>query len=572
VLLEGGLNMLLMRLRNIKKAYQDTILLKDINLDIKINSVIGLVGLNGAGKTTLAKIINGLENYDSGMIDTFNKEISISFLKQSTEFDETIFNQMLVDDNMNVLETSSFLGLKQLQNWSNEKMNHLSGGEKTKLSLAKIFNENSDLLILDEPTNHLDYIGIDWLIDKIKKYTNALLIISHDRYFLDQVTTEIVELENGVIHMYNGNYTQYRKMKEDYLNNQKHLYEEQQKREKHIVQEINRLKVWSNEAHKDSTKKEGFKEYWRMKAKKKDIQIKSSIKRLEKMKEEGIIKPKEEEIVNFQFVSVDKAGKSFITAENLSKSFPDKTLFKGSQFYVKRGEKVGLIGINGCGKTTLIKMILGEDQNYEGLLNVSKSTKIAYLNQDVMDLDDDKSIKDILRQYDKSYQTKVRTMLALSGITSRMFPQVIRSLSLGERTRIKLVFLILTENNVLILDEPTNHLDLHSREQLEKTLESYKGTLLIASHDRYLLNKVTNKLLLFDAGNVKRIEVGYKEYQEGEKEKFVDKKAYDLMIIQNKITYVLAELSKYKETDDRYRNLEQDFNELIKQKNDLIKH
>ncbi|QVK16829.1 ABC-F family ATP-binding cassette domain-containing protein [Mycoplasmatota bacterium] len=566
--------MLLMRIRNIKKDYGLNEVLKDVNFDIKKDSILGLVGLNGAGKTTLAKIISGIETYDSGSIECYSQKIKVGYLKQSTEFNDNNFSQMLLDKNKDlgqVFETSSLLGLKKLNQWSYERINNLSGGEKTKISLAEVFNENSDLLILDEPTNHLDYMGIDWLIEEIKKCSKALLIISHDRFFLDQVTDEIVELEDGVVRTYHGNYSQYRKTKEDNYLNQLHQYKEHKKRERHIDEEINRLKKWSHIGHRDSTKKEGFKEYWRMKVKKKDIQIKSAIKRLEKLKEEGIEKPKEESKVLFEFVSESKAGKGLLTAKNLSKSFFDKTLFKDSDFYIKRGEKVGLIGINGCGKTTLIKMILRQVQADKGELWVSDSAKIAYLSQDVLDLDDSKSVEEIIKHKDKTYQTKIRTMLASSGITSKMIRQKISSLSLGERTRIKLVFLILQENNVLILDEPTNHLDLHSRERLEETLDAYTGTMLIASHDRYLLEKITDKLLIFEDEKIIRIECGYKAYKDREKKVTKDQKAYELMIIQNRITYILGELSKYKETDQMYFQLDQEFKDLINKKKELLK-
>ncbi len=562
--------LILLRLKNIKKCFQDNIVLKDINLDIKIESKIGLVGLNGSGKTTLAKIIAGYETCDSGFIDSFQKNVSVSYLKQSSEYNEYQFTNMLCNENKDlshIFETSSLLGLKRLNHWSNHRLNHLSGGEKTKLSITEVMNEKSDMLILDEPTNHLDYIGIEWLIKEIKKISKAFLIISHDRYFLDQVVDNIAELEDGQIKMYHGNYTEYRHLKQTKYNNERHQYEEQRKREKRIDAEINQLKKWSHIAHRDSTKKEGFKEYWRMKAKKKDVQIKSKIKRLEKMKEEGIEKPKEEEQVLFDFVSDKKSGRCLVSAEQLSKHFEKEYLFKNSQFSINRGEKIGLIGVNGCGKTTLIKMILGEDHDYQGKLFVSKSAKIAYLSQDVLDLDEEKSIEEMIAVYDKVLQTKIRTYLASSGITNRMVRQKVKSLSLGERTRIKLIFLIIQKNNVLILDEPTNHLDLHSRETLEKTLSLYQGTVIIASHDRYLLEKITNKLLIFDNKKIQRIEEGFKEYQQ--KKEIKKDKDYELMLIQNRITYILSEMNKYKTDDDAYQTLDEEFQNLIKKRREL---
>ncbi len=565
---------MLLRLKNIKKSFGINEVLKDINLDIKKNSVIGLVGLNGAWKTTLANIISLEESIDNGQILKTNENMRIHYLRQSTTYKENNFNYLVEnkqDELQAIFKKTSYLGLNKVNEWTNEQFNHLSGGEKTKLLLSEVFNTNPDLVILDEPTNHLDFRGIDWLIKEIKQYVGTILVISHDRFFLDQVVDIIAELEHGIIKCYNGNYTTYRDEKLKSIEIEKHHYEEQRKKERQIDEEINRLKKWSYQSHKnapDKAKKmgvrKGGKEFLRSKAKKKDVQIKSKIKRLEKMKEEGIEKPKEEEQVLFDFVSDKKSGRCLVSAEQLSKHFEKEYLFKNSQFSINRGEKIGLIGVNGCGKTTLIKMILGEDHDYQGKLFVSKSAKIAYLSQDVLDLDEEKSIEEMIAVYDKVLQTKIRTYLASSGITNRMVRQKVKSLSLGERTRIKLIFLIIQKNNVLILDEPTNHLDLHSRETLEKTLSLYQGTVIIASHDRYLLEKITNKLLIFDNKKIQRIEEGFKEYQQ--KKEIKKDKDYELMLIQNRITYILSEMNKYKTDDDAYHTLKNEFFTLMNRK------
>lgn len=562
--------MILISLRKVKKSFGEKEVLKDVNLDIKEKEILGLVGNNGCGKTTLANILIGKESLDVGTIKKYKDNLKIGYLKQSTSYDSNSFTDLVINKTIDsFFEISSYLGLEKVHNWTKDRLNNLSGGEKTKLSLTEIWNSKPDLLILDEPTNHLDYKGIEWLIEEIKKINLTIIIISHDRYFLDEVTEKIAEIDNGQINIYNGNYTYYRKKKEQIFQNQLHQYEEQKKRERRIDGEIKRLKRWSHIAHRDSTKKDGFKEYFRMKAKKKDIQIKSAIKRLEKLKKDGVERPVEEKNVLFEFVSENKRGKSIINANQLSKQYDGRYLFEKSNFYISRCERVGLIGINGCGKTTLIKMILGKEKQTNGDLWISETLKIAYLSQDVLDLDINKTVLDMIKIYDKEKQGKIRTLLANIGITDRMIMQQISSLSLGERTRIKLIFLIIEENNVLILDEPTNHLDLHSREQLEETLLEYTGTIIIASHDRYLLEKITDKLLIFEDEKIRRIERGYKEYENGNEIKNTNNSKDEKMLINLRISDIILKMNKYNVDDEIYKKLDLEFKELIKKKNEL---
>ncbi|ERJ12674.1 ribosomal protection-like ABC-F family protein [Haloplasma contractile] len=565
--------MLLISIKKIKKSYGVKEVLKNVNMDLRKGKTIGLVGMNGSGKTTLANILTGNETYDSGHIKRYNQDIQIGYLRQSVYYNYEYFTNATAEvDYGDFFEMSSMLGLKDVKRWSQDRFNYLSGGEKTKLLLTKIWSENPDLLILDEPTNHLDYVGIDWLIDSLNQYQGTCLIISHDRYFLDQVADEIAELEEGELSLYNGNYSYYRIQKQKEYEEALHKYEEQKKKERHIEHEINRLKRWSHVAHRDSTKKEGMKEYWRKKAKKKDVQIKSSIKRLEKMREEGVHKPKEEMDVEFDFEADSKQGRRVLLASNLCKQFDEVSLFESSDFSVSRSEKMGIIGINGCGKSTLINMILGNEKQTSGKLEVSSSCKIAYLSQDVLDLDAKKSVSDFIIDYSKEEQTRIRTLLSNIGITRTMVNKPLCTFSLGERTRVKLAFIISQNYDVLILDEPTNHLDLHSREQLEHTLSEYKGTLLIASHDRYLLEKITDKLLVFKDGKIKRIEMGLKEYNDRlENKTESNERESELMVINNRISYLLGELSNYSSSDVRYHELDQEFQKLIRKRN-LLKN
>lgn len=576
---------LLLSCRGVKKDFGELSVLKDINLDIAIGERVGLVGKNGAGKTTLANIIfNNLEQ-DGGDIIFYKKNIKIGYLLQSTFYTARTFNDIFTNNDnkhriKDFLETSSHLGIEKVQEWDIERLKGLSGGEKTKLALANIFSVKPSLLILDEPTNHLDFQGINWLIEELKKYNGTIIIISHDRYFLDESVDRIFEIEDGLINNYKGNYTFYRNEKKKRYERQLHEYMVQEKYRLKIANEIQQIKGWSNKAHSQARKKAiesgnkfGGKEHNRAKAKKMDSQIKSKIRRLEKLKIDGVKKPNIEKKINFVINSTGKTGSRILEAQSIAKIYGDRVLFKDSSFYIKRGDRIGILGKNGCGKTTLVKTIIGEEAIDSGKLFVSPSAKISYLSQDVLDLDEEKNILEVFDDLGTTEKRSMtRTLLGNMGLDEGMITKPIKFLSLGERTRIKVVQLILQENNVLILDEPTNHLDLHSREKLEETLEDYEGTLLIVSHDRYMLERICDKMLIFKDDEIQRIESGFKEcldkfYNKNSDDKDIDKVEKRMkekqLVIQNRITYLLGELSKYNKEDPEYIKLDREYRELI---------
>lgn len=574
---------LLLSCRGIKKDFGEVSLLKDINLDIAMGERVGLVGHNGSGKTTLANIIFGSSEKDGGDILWNQKDIGIGYLMQSTFYTSTTFNKMFSNNNnkhslRNFLETSSYLGLEKVQDWNDERLRGLSGGEKTKLALASIWVSKPDLLLLDEPTNHLDFSGVQWLIEELKKYYGAILIISHDRYFLDKSVNRIIEIEDGQINNYRGNYSYYRDEKKRRYESQLHGYLIQEKYKEKIAGDIDNLKGWSSKAHKQSRQKaleiSGRKEYFRAKAKKMDKQVKSKLKRLEKIEIEGIEKPKEEEKVNFIFKDAEKRGKRVLEARDITKAYGERVLFRDSSFYISHGDKVGVFGPNGCGKTTLIKAIMGEEILDSGDLFVSPSAKISYLSQDVLDLDGEKTILNLLDVATKEERSMARTLLANMGFNKEMVKKPVKTLSLGERTRLKIAQLILGENNLLILDEPTNHLDIHSRERLEETLEAYNGTILLVSHDRYMMERICDKIIVFKDNEIQRIESGLREYlnklDNGESNNKVGDRGKnnkeENLILENRIAYLLGELSRFSPKDPEYQKLDLEFKELIKRK------
>jgi macrolide transport system ATP-binding/permease protein len=563
------------KVKGLEKSFVDLKVLENVHFEIKTGDRIGFVGFNGTGKTTLANILFGKISPDQGIIEKAI-DCKIGYLTQSVDYEFSEFHELL-DGNDSLLQYASQIGLQKVYEWEDERLYQLSGGEKLKLALSMVWASKPDFLILDEPTNHLDYKGIEWLISELEKFQGPVLIISHDRHFLDRTVSRIFELENRQIHFYNGNYSDYRKEKQKRVEDQLHQYNVQKRYKEKIEQQMEQLKNWSEKGHRDSTKQGsaserrqiGYKEYHRAKAKKMDIQVKSKMKRLQsELEKNKVEKPTEEANVQFQFDSQGKRGKRVIEAKKLAKTFGGRTLFRDSQFYLNHGERIGLIGENGCGKTTLLKMFLGDENPSAGELWRSESVKIAYLSQDVSDLPEDMNSIEALRLTKQKDIFRARTLLANLGLKETVILKPIRTLSLGERTRVKLVDMLMKEYDVLILDEPTNHLDLPSREQLEKTLSEFKGTIITVSHDYYFLNKLCDRLLIFENQFIKRVDMKLEEYLN--RGKTNSSREEKLMIIENKLASILGELSLINKKDPNYLLLDQEFNDLLKKKRDLI--
>ncbi|WP_273834035.1 ribosomal protection-like ABC-F family protein [Guptibacillus sedimenti] len=558
------------QVKDLQKSFGEREILSDVNFEIRIGEKIGLVGWNGAGKSTLVNILMKRIEPDRGSVTI--PHVNIGYLPQSTD------NHLAVDAELfgeRLLEQSKKLGF-QKERWEQESLQHLSGGEKLKLSLAKIWASSPEFLILDEPTNHLDIQGVKWLSEEVRNYSGAALIISHDRYFLDETVTKIFELESGKLTIYEGNYSFYRNEKQRRYEQNKRDYEKQQRKVEMIEQQISTLKNWSAKGHREAGKggsnsenrQMGLREFERAKAKKKDNQIKSKLKRLNlELKKDGVEKPKEEKTVSFQFESGAKRGKRILEAKGIKKQFGDRLLFDKSHFYIKHGDRIGLIGSNGTGKTTFIKILLEQEKLTKGSLWMSESTKVAYLSQDVTDLPGEKTPLDYLDLTNRQLETRARTLLSNMGIQQEILGKRISQLSLGERTRIKLIHMILMEYDFLILDEPTNHLDLPSREELERTLSTYSGTLLIVSHDRYLVEKLCTKLLVIENGKMKRVEVGIKEYEEKQKKKETGNEneniREELAVLETKMTELLGKISYLSVGTEEYESIDKELMKLM---------
>lgn len=540
----------LMECKNICMEYGEDIILKNINLCIKEGERLGIAGCNGTGKTTLVNIMCGAIKPSSGKAVFYKDNLSIGYMKQSVDYND--------DKNMN-----------------------LSCGEKTMKALNEVFYGKHDILVLDEPTNHLDYDGVNYIIKKINSFKGTVIIISHDRYVLDQCAERIIELENGIAHEYKGNYSFYRKVKIAEYENTLKLYIEQEKIKQKINNEIEQTKSWSSKAHREARAKAietgnkfGGKEHNRAKAKRMDKQIKSRIKRLEKIRIDGIEKPEEEAKVYFELQEGRKKGSIAVYGKDVSKSYGNKTIFEKSSFYIRQCEKVGLLGKNGCGKSTLIKALLGME-DYNGELYLSKAGTVGYLSQDVIDLNEESTIIDLFHINNNRDMGTIRMKLDLLGFHNESIYKKVKCLSMGERMKVKLLLMIQKNCDILILDEPTNHIDIHVREQLEEILENFKGTLILVTHDRYMMEKVCHKLLVFKDKKINRYEYGLKEYFKREEHKSCNKnknsneKKHEeehRILIDNRITYVLSQLSMCKKDSEEYKEFEKEYNDLLKEK------
>ncbi|WP_454052794.1 ribosomal protection-like ABC-F family protein [Clostridium sp. Marseille-Q7071] len=576
---------MLLSFKNIKKDFDNVEVLKDISLDIKKNKILGIVGRNGAGKSTLVDIIFGLSEKDEGKILFHQPEIKAAYLRQNGSYELNILckaNSKKDKDitlNYNMLKFTSELGLEKFYTWDNVRLDNLSGGERTKVSLANIWNFKPQLLILDEPTNNMDFKGVNWLLSELGKFNGSVIIISHDRYFLDKAVDEILEIEDGKSIIFEGNYSFYKEEKERRFKAQLNQYKEEQSYREKIQEDIGNLKNWSEKAHRESRKKAlatgnkmGGKEYFRVKAKKKDVQVKSKIKKLEKLKIDGVEKPKEDKKIYFEFNSNAKGGKRLLEFKNVSKAFEKNVLFNNSSFYINRGEKIGIFGENGTGKSTLIKIIIGEEKLNNGEMWVSDSLEIAYLSQNVVDLDSEITPLNLIGEFPREDMGKIRTMLFNMGLSNRILDTKIKYLSFGEKMKVKLAGFILKNYPLIILDEPENHIDLPSREQLEEALINYEGTVIIVSHDRYMMERVCSKMIVIENKMIKRYEKNIKDINLRESNNSLtnDELKSKLMVIENKIAEVLGKLSMIANKDEKYLELEQQFNILLKEKSILM--
>ena len=421
-------------------------MLKDVSFHLEDKEKAAIVGINGSGKTTLLRCILGIEEADEGSI-AFSKEKKMDYLAQQHADIEA----------------------------ENEDYDTLSGGQKTRKRLEEILQEKPDLLILDEPTNHLDIGSIQWLEKVLKRYDGAVLLVSHDRYFLDKIVTKVIDLERGKVRMYQGNYSAYAEKKRQIREAEWKAFQNQQAEIKHQEAVIEKLKQFNREK---SIKRAESRE-----------KMLSKVERLEKPEEL-------ENEMKLLFSPRESSGNDVLMAKELGKSYDGRRLFSHGTFSLQRGEHVALIGDNGTGKTTLLKILNGLIQADEGEFRLGSKVKIAYYDQEHAVLHMEKTLfEEIQDTYPEMNNTKVRNVLAAFLFTGDDVYKRVQDLSGGEQGRVSLAKLMLSDANFLILDEPTNHLDIQGKEVLEEAIRNYEGTVLYVSHDRYFINKTATRII-----------------------------------------------------------------------------
>lgn len=536
-----------LNIQNLKFTIESTTLFEAAALHVKSNEVIGVIGKNGAGKSTLLQIIAGGLVSESGSLE-WKQDLQVEYvLQEQVDFINT-----------NITQYEKELLAKLFV--PNTEYKFLSGGEKLKARLAKGFSADADILLLDEPTNHLDEAAISQLINLIEKYNGTVIMASHDRYFLDQAVTKIWSIEDQKIIEFEGNYSAYKAFRHEQRQAQQHAYDLQQKRIKQVEHQINNLSSWSEKAHQQSTKQEGFKEYFRVKAKKMDAQVKSKRKRLEKELEKAKVEQLTPEYtVQFSLPPNPKKGKRLLEVKDLRKGFGTELLFERVNLTIQSGEKIALTGPNGSGKTTLLNILMGKEPA-EGYIWVSPAAKIGYLTQEVFDLPLEQTPEQFFYQETFARRGKVQNIMKHLGFTATQWTQPIENMSMGERVKCKLMQYILEAKDLLILDEPTNHLDLPSREQLEQTLSEYDGTVLVVSHDRYFLEKITDKKWIIENKLVRTPII---------ENAAADDAAIRRIQLENEQQEILGRLSLLTAKDETYAKLDQRFNEIIQELHEL---
>ena len=518
----------ILNIENVTKVYGDKVLFDKVNLGINEGDKIGIIGVNGSGKSTLLKMIAGLEEMDEGQIIK-NNQVDISYLAQNTEFEagDTILSYVCRDKvssnpNWN-LEAEAKSILKKLYIKDVEaKIAQLSGGEKKRVALARTLLSPTKILILDEPTNHLDSRMVMWLEEYLQRFNGVLLMVTHDRYFLDRVTNKIVEVDRGSIYSYDANYSGFLELRQQRIDSEAASYRK--------VQSILRTEIeWVRRgAQARSTKQkarlERFHEMQSMKAPEKDKQVEMDS-------------------------LASRLGKKTIEIEHVSKSYEGRTLINDFTYYTIRNERIGIVGENGCGKTTLLKMLVGEEIPDSGAITMGETIQIGYFSQMAESMNPEERVIDYVKNVAEYIRTS-KGLTSASQMCERFLftPEIqynpIGKLSGGEKRRLYLLKILMAAPNVLVLDEPTNDLDIATLTILEDYLDYFEGIVIVVSHDRYFLDRVVDRIFAFEAGGV------IAQY-EGDYTTYVEKAIANGTFMTGTVTLSTSEADVKKTTDSK---------------------
>ncbi|OIU71786.1 ribosomal protection-like ABC-F family protein [Rossellomorea aquimaris] len=590
--------MLELSLNGVKKYMEATLVLRNITFEVFTGEKVGVVGVNGSGKSTILKLIAGIEHmhyypgypqtssygYDEGFVNV-PKDAEVAYLEQMPELPQGLkvidvlnlaFEEIQliekkmreIEEAMKTLEGDALdkalkkysdlvqlyevkggyetqekigrvcTGLKLDEGFLNRDFDQLSGGEKTTVMLGKLLIHAPDILLLDEPTNHLDMESIEWLEAYLKSYKGIVLIVSHDRYFLDHVVSKIVEIEDMESKTYKGNYSSFVRQKEENMRIQYEHFREQQKKIGSMEKQVTNLRDWALRA--DNNK------FFRRAA--------SIQKKIEKL--DRINKPVfEKKNMRLTFKDAVRSGNETIKAVGLSKSYHEKVIFEDADLMIHFGERVGMIGSNGSGKTTFMKMLLGEEQADQGEVELGANVAPAYLPQKIIFENEELTVLETFREDISISEGNAREYLSKFMFYRGSVFKKVKHLSGGERIRLKLAMLLFQDINLLILDEPTNHLDIDSIETLEEALDDFKGTVFFISHDRYFINKMSQRLISVEDCGFKSYDGNYDHYRsEIEKTKVEEKELEGIVKKQKKQAVEVAQdedevLSKIEELE-----------------------
>ena len=537
--------MAILTVSNLSVSFAERTLFDNISFNLEKGDKVGLIGANGTGKTTLFRVLTGKLEQTSGGVSK-EKDLRLGYMEQFscsvsgrtvyTELLSVFENLILAEQRLSEIVTemengnhskellleemtlrekferdggltyvsrtkAALIGLGFSESDFDMSVEKLSGGQRSKLALAKLLLSGSDILLLDEPTNHLDISAVNWLESFIKDYRGSVLVVSHDRYFLDEVTNKTIEIEHGRSRMYIGSYSEFIEKKQKILEEERAHYEQQMKEIKRIEGIVEQQKRWGV-AHNFIT-------------------AASKQKQADRLREELVAPDADLETVHFKFTPKCETGEDVLICEGLSKSFDGKRIFSDVNIHLRKGERVFILGENGCGKTTLLKVIQKIYGADSGSVFLGANVETGYFDQVQSGLDLKKTaLEQVWDRFPYMTETKVRTALGRFLFKGDDVFRPIGEMSGGERSRIALLQLMLEGANFLLLDEPTNHLDTSFREQLEKTLSEYTGTMLIVSHDRYFINKLADRILVLSESGVKEYLGNYDYYIEKTHETF----------------------------------------------------